>query len=171
MKKIKKAWKDFKSSIKWEYAIFWFVMFNIITVPIWSVGLFITINIIFIMSLISAWITQVQTRKYKNIMEEPKTENIFNFTETVQDKIELHPNIIKIEEGCIWEGPNFEIELDRNVSKEYDLCKHVKDNKLRAIIIAYNEGGYNSTGVCADCIIEALEKNGLLKPKIIFPVN
>jgi len=83
---------------------------------------------------------------------------------------------IKFVTGCLWEGGGFEIDLDHEVDESNgDICKHchskhIEENKrfnktsyyitkwiCPKVVIAYNEGGYNSTGVCLDCIIEANE--------------
>lgn len=69
---------------------------------------------------------------------------------------------IKINEGGIWEYKNFEIETDFELEDGLEKCKHVSNNKLRAVVIAYNEGGFNTTGICVDCLIEALKENNLL---------
>jgi len=69
---------------------------------------------------------------------------------------------IKVNEGGIWEQKEFVIYTDFNAEKETNSCRHIKDGKLRAIVVATNEGGFNTTGVCIDCIIEALKDNNLL---------
>lgn len=72
---------------------------------------------------------------------------------------------IEINEGGLWEDKAFKIlidfELDEDIA-DSDRCRHVKDNKVRAVVIATNEGGFNSTGVCVDCLIEAFKDNNLL---------
>ena len=68
---------------------------------------------------------------------------------------------IIVNEGGIWEHKQFVIYSDFNAEKETNSCRHIKDGKLRAIVVATNEGGFNTTGVCADCIIEALKDNGI----------
>ena len=71
---------------------------------------------------------------------------------------------------AVWE--DFEVELchdkqidhsfyapdGRYIVSNYNdyACPHVKDNCLPAVVLAYNEGGYNSVGICADCLLEAL---------------
>ena len=75
----------------------------------------------------------------------------------------------KFKEGCMWEGGPFIIETNYECS-EYgggNMCKHChskrnkKDSEIvwtcPRVVIAENEGGFNSTGVCLDCIIEASE--------------
>ena len=53
-----------------------------------------------------------------------------------------------ISEGGVWEDKNWEITTHTNVPRS---CKH--ENSF--IVVADNEGGYNSTSVCLDCILEA----------------
>lgn len=78
-------------------------------------------------------------------------------------------------EGAFWEDSEFEIISNMEVSGGDDLkkpCKHCHSpHKIiftrhdftewhniewicPFVIIAYNEGGYNSTGVCLNCVIE-----------------
>ncbi|GEM_PF-5189668 len=37
-------------------------------------------------------------------------------------------------------------------------CPHVHEDIVPRVVVAYNEGGYNSVGICADCLLEALQK-------------
>ena len=85
-------------------------------------------------------------------------------------------NIVSFNEGGMWEEKGFEIKLDceiKDESTKENICRHChtitekektlnngKKYKLYSwicprVVIAYNESGYNSTGVCLDCIIEA----------------
>jgi hypothetical protein len=77
--------------------------------------------------------------------------------------------------GCMWEGGSWEIHLNYECSElgGGEPCKHcgpitIKENQrfddsiwfekvwiCPRIVVAANEGGYNSTGVCLDCILEA----------------
>ena len=86
----------------------------------------------------------------------------------------------KFNEGCMWEGGGFSIETDYQCSEHGggEMCKHChfKDIKVHTrhdnttynevvwicpkVVIAENEGGYNSTGVCLDCIIESAKSLG-----------
>jgi hypothetical protein len=72
-------------------------------------------------------------------------------------------------EGGMWEDSQFTIETDVPISIYHGTipCKHchsitefdgVRKCICPTIVIALNEGGFNSTGVCLDCIIEASEK-------------
>lgn len=70
---------------------------------------------------------------------------------------------IKIKEGGIWEESEFVIDTNYEIDEEYDLkCRHINNGKLKGVVIATNEGGYNTTGVCVECLIEALRDNGFL---------
>ena len=60
----------------------------------------------------------------------------------------------KFSEGATEDG-KFEIETDYQLSDYDSICRHVKDNKLKAVVIAVNQGGYDSTVVCLECILEA----------------
>lgn len=83
----------------------------------------------------------------------------------------------KFEEGVMWDDNPWTIETDYECS-EYggEPCKHcspiygkryedenpavdARERKWTCprVVIAVNEGGYNSTGVCLDCILEAAE--------------
>ena len=89
-------------------------------------------------------------------------------------------------DGGVWELPTFEISLDRRTSNrfnedEHQPCRHAVDverfperqvrDSIRGhmftrpaykewtvprVLVAYNEGGYCSTGICADCARDAL---------------
>jgi hypothetical protein len=71
---------------------------------------------------------------------------------------------MEFNEGGIWEFSEWEIQLDRELeSKYYNKCKHcidIDNNKFRCprIVVGTNEAGYNSTGICLDCILEAVKK-------------
>ncbi len=78
-------------------------------------------------------------------------------------------------DGCMWEGGGFEININY-ICSEFgggEMCKHCHSKSIKVhtrtdktkwnevtwicpkVVIASNEGGHNSTGVCLDCIIEA----------------
>jgi hypothetical protein len=76
-----------------------------------------------------------------------------------------------VAEGSLWEGPSFEIHTDYILSNYEEHCRHCRGpftrelltNKLvpeyyicPVVIVAHNEGGYNSTGLCGLCVKEAL---------------
>lgn len=82
---------------------------------------------------------------------------------------------VTIAKGGMWEEAEWEIVFDGVVgAPESDMCQHCHGFKLRPdynrhdysihyrpeficprIVVAENEGGYNTTGVCLDCILEA----------------
>ncbi len=68
---------------------------------------------------------------------------------------------MKIKIGGIWEQSEFEIKLNYRLDKsERDTakCKHIINGRVKYLIECKNEGGYNSTGTCGECIIEAINK-------------
>jgi hypothetical protein len=70
-------------------------------------------------------------------------------------KVSDRPNEVEINIGCLSDGPEWAIRY--NVAMKHDdlfKCKHVKDGRLPRVVVAENEGGYNSTWVCLDCILE-----------------
>jgi hypothetical protein len=62
-------------------------------------------------------------------------------------------------EGGIWEDCEFSLVVD--FKPEYDIynkCRHTRHDGTRPLlIVAQNEGGFNTTGVCALCIKEAVD--------------
>lgn len=88
----------------------------------------------------------------------------------------MENKILNIPMGGMWEYSEFEIQFNYNCSSLSGAkpCKHCHtiedDNRFinekswvcPKVVIAANEGGYNSTGVCLDCIIEAAKENGLI---------
>lgn len=86
---------------------------------------------------------------------------------------------IVIEKGSYGDFPHWEIEVRSNVGN-YDVvpCFHAilitethpewSENALTnpdktqflipRLAVAYNEGGHRSTGICIDCILEAIAK-------------
>ena len=69
---------------------------------------------------------------------------------------------IKLTEGSMWDEPYWGIR--KNVKLDlpyYHPCRHcTKESDVNftcpIVIIAYNEAGFCSTGVCAECIMEAV---------------
>jgi hypothetical protein len=76
--------------------------------------------------------------------------------------------------GGMWECPDWHVEIDyRKSGEESDMCPHCRGfhyedvawsggaAKARGVftcprvVVAFNEGGYCTTGVCLDCILEA----------------
>ena len=62
---------------------------------------------------------------------------------------------------CVWEDYPIEIRfnytLDDYDKREYS-CSHIKDGMLKAVIVGTNEGGFDSTGICLECIIDKLRE-------------
>lgn len=73
-------------------------------------------------------------------------------------------------EGCMWEGGEWRIDIDVVCSSwgGGKPCKHchstISDANRKPqfttwvcprVVICYNEGGHNSTGLCLDCLLEA----------------
>jgi hypothetical protein len=70
-------------------------------------------------------------------------------------------------EGVMWEANPFKIELNyecssyggttcRHSGARYKVEGSSEERWIQpAVVIANNEGGHNSTGVCLDCILEA----------------
>ncbi len=83
---------------------------------------------------------------------------------------------IEFEIGGVWESPKWLIEFDHEAWKSSGTtpCKHcgpiyTKEHerhdkttyteeyfRVPRVVVAYNEGGNSSTGVCLDCILEAV---------------
>lgn len=76
---------------------------------------------------------------------------------------ELENDNIEIEilTGGISEFPNFVLSINYKITEYDNICPHVVNGMLPIGIIARNEGGYNSTIVCGDCIIGAIKKHTL----------
>lgn len=80
----------------------------------------------------------------------------------------------KIERGGLWEESYFKIATDYIVDdgtySDDGTCPHCYKKEIMSdskkvevticpmVIIATNEGGYNSTGLCAECVYEELKK-------------
>jgi hypothetical protein len=84
------------------------------------------------------------------------------------------------EAGCMWEGGPWRLSTNHECSAlgGGDPCKHCFSVRQKvhvrsdgstytecvwicpSVVIATNEGGGNSTGMCADCILEALSNTG-----------
>ena len=69
---------------------------------------------------------------------------------------------IHLEEGGVWDEKEITISTDYTLKQNDRTCRHVEDGKLKAIVLATNEGGYNSTGTCVQCIVEAVKENNIL---------
>jgi hypothetical protein len=66
--------------------------------------------------------------------------------------------IIRIDEGGVWDENFFDIRMDVELGKWQGHCRHVQNDKLKYVVVAINEGGYNNTGVCGECVSEAIIK-------------
>ncbi len=86
----------------------------------------------------------------------------------------------KFSEGGMWEYAEWEINYDvecssyggsepcRHCGSTYHVDKYRSDRSVYnknellwvcpRVVVASNEGGYNTTGVCLDCILEAVKK-------------
>ena len=79
----------------------------------------------------------------------------------------------KFSQGGMWDEAEWEIRLDARCSKGGGVtpCKHCSSSYIvqhrehnhwdetvwtcPRVVVGTNEGGYNSTGICLDCILEA----------------
>lgn len=80
------------------------------------------------------------------------------------------------EEGQLWEDYPWMIIINEETDKK---CRHSKNERIKRtqnyqsdsywektvwdndVVIAFNEGQYNSTGVCLWCILDAVDNLGL----------
>ena len=82
----------------------------------------------------------------------------------------------EFESGCMQEGSNWRIVINHRCSELAGgkPCKHCYNEKVEThtrvdggqwiervwicprVVVAYNEGGFNSTIVCLDCILDAV---------------
>lgn len=95
-------------------------------------------------------------------------------TEEEFKELERETRVIKIKSGGMWEEKKWEIRLNCWVYEGGKVkCEHCVDDiterifrsdgcyfdtiytKCPRVVVAINEGGCNSTGVCLDCILEA----------------
>jgi hypothetical protein len=86
--------------------------------------------------------------------------------------------VTKLERGGVWEENNIEVKYDHPIyDAENCNCPHLGEKYIERVfrsdgsyfdniyancprvIVALNEGGYNSTGVCLDCVLEQLNLN------------
>lgn len=67
----------------------------------------------------------------------------------------------KIPVGGISEFHYFILSINYKIDEYDDTCHHVVNGILPIGIIAMNEGGYNRTIVCGDCITDAIKKHTL----------
>lgn len=83
---------------------------------------------------------------------------------------------MKFSEGGMWEEREWTIEVNEPIRKS-NICKHCTkmsvdnpryDKFLSTwlcpfVVVGINEGGHNSTGICLQCILEAVDDNQILK--------
>jgi hypothetical protein len=74
--------------------------------------------------------------------------------------------VIKFDTGGIWESSEWEVLFNEMVEYSNKPCHHCinienickssfnKSWTCPRVIKVYNEGGYNSTGLCLDCVLE-----------------
>lgn len=86
----------------------------------------------------------------------------------------------KFTEGAMWEGYPWRIEFNHECSGYSGTpCRHCHGDHVVAhkrhdgsqfterkwicprVVVALNEAGYNSTGVCLDCILKAVKDNSI----------
>ena len=102
----------------------------------------------------------------------PKERDVIS--EKEYEELEKQVTRIKMSIGGLWEEQEWEIAFNVPVEEEDDLklCSHcrqpftvvhkrsdgtsykTKGAICPRVVIAVNEGGYSSTGVCLDCILE-----------------
>lgn len=61
---------------------------------------------------------------------------------------------------AVWEPFTVWLHRDEPIPGREYTCSHVRDGKVPRIIVAQNEGGHNSTGICLDCLLAALRAIG-----------
>ena len=84
---------------------------------------------------------------------------------------------IEFESGCMWERYPWQLSFDNVVREEEDTapCPHCVDQHIHLhtrydkstyeyvvwicprVVVAYNEGACNTTGMCLDCILAAAQ--------------
>jgi hypothetical protein len=83
----------------------------------------------------------------------PEVNKIYN-SGGGKDRIDKHPI------GGVWEEPQWEVHYnDKSDFTKKMRCKHSIKNVVPRVIVCLNEGGYNSTGLCLDCVLEAYGKD------------
>lgn len=70
-----------------------------------------------------------------------------------EDEFSLCPHAIPVPRG----SPQFDIQVRQDNGVAIDISCETQWVIPRAVI-GYNEGGYCSTGICLDCILEAVPK-------------
>lgn len=86
---------------------------------------------------------------------------------------------IKFKEGGMWEFNDWKVVINCECSESGGIvpCKHCHSERIKEhkqddgsiwlkekvwicpyVVVVHNESGFNSTGICLDCILEAVEK-------------
>lgn len=58
--------------------------------------------------------------------------------------------------GELNEEGGFKIAANVESFRNTNSCKHFEAGRVKYTIVAFNEGGYNSTVVCLQCILDAV---------------
>lgn len=84
--------------------------------------------------------------------------------------------VYQTKENALWESFPVNISLNRRIATDEKPCKHAHSRKVITskdyrekpfkeatwvvpiVVIATNEGGYNTTGVCFDCLKEQVDE-------------
>ena len=85
-------------------------------------------------------------------------------------------NAYSVDIGCMWDGNPWDIALRVKLKGEDPKCRHCVDTgeetRIRfwdkstiveqtwvcpRVVIATNQGGHDTTGVCLDCILDAVK--------------
>jgi len=61
-------------------------------------------------------------------------------------------------DGGIWENKNIEIFNNYKLNKYDNPCPHTKNGRVPIVIVVENEAGYSTTGVCYQCIKQAMKE-------------
>ncbi len=91
------------------------------------------------------------------------------------------PKSYKFLTGCLWEDNPWEILINHHVEYPAEMCPHCRaaddlDDQGRPMVFcprvvkATNEGGFNSTGICLDCILDAAKTLGSQLPQDVNAV-
>lgn len=71
----------------------------------------------------------------------------------------------EVPQGGLWEYESWDL-CTNCTHNGPETCPHGRNNVYPAVIVAYNEAGHNTTGVCLLCVIEAAREHGLLQEKL-----
>lgn len=113
-----------------------------------------------------------KTKEGMKILLIPKADSNPDIYSLPIDKSKIKTSSVKkFEIGGMWEFSEWKIVINKECSSFMGIypCKHchslndVEDSKRKEwicprVVVAENECGYNSTGICLDCILEAAKK-------------